>query len=120
VKAWFRTVRLIRGGDERVEVADAWHCEAPPTSLALHLLISGDVRIEPDGRATVSPPDGRALLLSWDPAVFDAEAETIALTDPAFTAVWGPALHRLILTARRPTAEGHHRLVARPLADPAA
>ncbi|MEU0950098.1 heparinase II/III family protein [Streptomyces canus] len=117
LKTWFRTVRLIRGADERVEIDDAWCCHNPPGSLVLHLLVSGDLSLRPGGRATVSPPTGRGLLLSWDPAHFSAEVETVPLTDPAFTRVWGPAVHRLVLSALRPTAVGHHRLVARPIPD---
>ncbi|MDX6354655.1 MAG: hypothetical protein QOF98_1558 [Streptomyces sp.] len=115
LETWLRTVRLVRGGDERVEVDDAWRCQSPPRSLALHLLVGGALTVGSEGRATVTPPAGRGLLLSWDPTAFSAEAEPIRLTDPAFTRVWGPAVHRLILSARRPMAEGRHRLVARPL-----
>ncbi|MEV6129166.1 heparinase II/III family protein [Streptomyces violaceusniger] len=115
--SWLRTVRLVRGADERVEIDETWHCATTPRSLALHLLISGDLSVRPGGRATVSPPTGRGLALNWDTAAFTAEAETISLTDLAFTRVWGPAVHRLILTARRPERTGRHTLVARPLPD---
>ncbi|AGP61432.1 hypothetical protein [Streptomyces rapamycinicus] len=45
---------------------------------------------------------------------FTASAETIPLPDLAFTRVWGPAIHRLILTARRSATEGEHMLTVRP------
>ncbi|MFJ2648163.1 heparinase II/III family protein [Streptomyces sp. NPDC087420] len=115
LETWSRTVRLVRGAGERVEVADAWRCRTPPASLALHFLVSGTVTIGPDGTATVVRPAGRGLRLSWDSTAFAAEAETIPLTDPAFTRVWGPAIHRLVLTARRPASEGGHTVEARPL-----
>lgn len=112
---WFRAVRLVRGADERVEIDDTWRSRTPPRSLALHLLVSGDLTVQSAGRATVNPPAERGLLLSWDAAEFAAETETIPLTDSAFTHVWGSSVHRLVLTARRPGPEGRNRLVARPL-----
>ncbi|MFJ3421862.1 heparinase II/III family protein [Streptomyces sp. NPDC086082] len=118
LESWFRTVRLVRGPDERVEVSDSWRSLAAAPSLDLHLLVGGDLVIRPMGLATVTPPEGRGLLVSWDPLVFTAEAETIPLSDPAFTRVWGPAIGRLVLTARRPYSDGTHVLTAKPLKAP--
>ncbi|OON80177.1 heparinase [Streptomyces tsukubensis] len=115
LRTWRRTVRLVRGADERVEIGDTWHCREIPHSLSLHLLVAGELEPRSDGRATVSPPEGRSLSLTWDSTAFTAETETIPLTDPAFTRVWGTELHRLILTARRPASRGEHLLVARSL-----
>ncbi|MFE0759617.1 heparinase II/III domain-containing protein [Streptomyces smyrnaeus] len=115
--SWLRTFKLMRGADkEYVEIVDTWLCAAPPRSLALHLLISGDLGINAGGQAMVTPATGRRLTLHWDASLFTAKAEQIPLTDPAFTRVWGPVLHRLILSARQPAAEGQHTLVARPVA----
>lgn len=120
LRSWLRTMRLVRGGadGERVEIADTWRCYAPPRALALHLLAGGELDVTEDGRATVTPVTGRGLTLDWDAAAFAAAAEPVALTDPAFTGVWGPAVHRLVLTARRPAAVGRHTLVVRPAAGP--
>ncbi|MFL4910198.1 heparinase II/III family protein [Streptomyces sp. MMS24-I2-30] len=115
LRHWVRTVRLVRGTEERVEIDDSWQCRTPPGSLVLHLLVGGSLTVGPEGGAVVTPPDGRGLHLRWDSSAFTAETETVPLTDPAFTRVWGPAVHRLLLTARRPAAEGRHRLTAQPL-----
>ncbi|MFJ4790019.1 heparinase II/III family protein [Streptomyces sp. NPDC088794] len=115
LESWFRTVRLVRGPDERVEVADVWRSRTAPPTLALHLLLGGELAIQSEGSATVTPPAGRGLLLNWDAVGFDAEAETVPLTDPAFTRIWGPAVARLVLSARRPLSGGRHTLIARPL-----
>ncbi|QIQ01916.1 heparinase II/III domain-containing protein [Streptomyces liangshanensis] len=116
LETWSRTVRLVRGADARAEVTDAWRFRTAPASLALHLLVSGTVTMGPDGTADVVPADGRGLRLSWDHAAFGARAEPVPLDDPAFTRVWGPVIHRLVLTARRPAGEGGHTLEARPSA----
>ncbi|WP_330281612.1 heparinase II/III domain-containing protein [Streptomyces sp. NBC_00588] len=115
LESWMRTVRLVRGEDERAEIEDAWQLRSPSSELALHLLIAGDLTIHPEGRATVRPRNRRGLLLTWDPGAFSAEAETIPLTDPAFTHVWGSSVHRLVLTARHATPRGSHTLTARAL-----
>lgn len=114
---WQRTFRLVRDpyDGERIEIGDAWGCSAPPGSLALNLLVGGEVALgDGGGRAVVSPSAGRGLILDWTAVAFTASVETIPLTDPAFTRVWGPAIHRLVLTARRPAAEGEHTLTVRP------
>ncbi|MEL3947299.1 heparinase II/III domain-containing protein [Streptomyces sp. LNU-CPARS28] len=112
---WQRSVRLGRAEGERVEIDDTWAFSAAPRSLALHLLVGGELTLGPQGHAAVTPRDGRSLLLTWDSAAFTAEAEAVPLTDPAFTCVWGPSLHRLILTACGPATQGRHRLTARPI-----
>lgn len=114
---WQRTFRLVRDpyDGERIEIGDAWGCSAPPGSLALNLLVGGEVALgDGGGRAVVSPSAGRGLILDWTAVAFTASVETIPLTDPAFTRVWGPAIHRRVLTARRPAAEGEHTLTVRP------
>ncbi|MFC8077744.1 heparinase II/III family protein [Streptomyces sp. NPDC057307] len=112
---WRRSIRLRRTDDERVEIDDVWGFAAAPRSLALHLLVSGELSLQPQGRATITPPDGRSLLITWDSSAFTAGAETVPLTDPAFARVWGTTLHRLILTAHQSAARGRHRLTARPM-----
>ncbi|MFJ5265574.1 heparinase II/III family protein [Streptomyces sp. NPDC088387] len=118
LESWFRTVRLVRGPDERVEVADLWRFRSAAGSLALHLLLGGEIAIRSEGSATVSPSAGRGLLVNWDPVAFAAEAERVPLTDPAFTRVWGTSVGRLVLTARQPLSENRHLLTARPLKVP--
>ncbi|GHJ42626.1 heparinase II/III family protein [Streptomyces sp. TS71-3] len=115
LRSWTRTLRLVRGPDEHVTVDDAWSSEGTPSSLALHLLVSGDLTLDGTGSATVTPARGRGVGVAWDATAFSASAEAVALDDPVFTRVWGPALHRLVLTALRPPRDGNHRLTVRPL-----
>ncbi|ASY31672.1 heparinase II/III domain-containing protein [Streptomyces sp. CLI2509] len=114
LRAWERTAALVRGEEPRVEIRDAWRLDAAPERLVLHLLLGGEVTAAGAGRALVRPPRGRGLALAWDDAAFAAEVETVVLEDPAFTRMWGEAVHRLVLTARAPRAEGTHVLSARP------
>ncbi|MET9357232.1 heparinase II/III family protein [Streptomyces sp. NPDC006617] len=120
LEGWPRTLRLVHGEtDEHIEIADSWRCTAPPSSLALHLLVSGDLAITAEDHATITPAAGRGLTLHWDATTFTGTAEPIPLADPAFTRVWGPVIHRLILTAQQPVATaGRHILTIRPTAGP--
>ncbi|MZD05672.1 heparinase [Streptomyces sp. SID5785] len=114
---WRRTFRLHRdtAPDGRIEIIDAWECPAPPGALALHLLAGAEVVLaEGGGSAVVTPSAGRGLRLGWDAAAFTASVETVQLSDPAFVRVWGPRIHRLVLTADRPTATGTHTLTVDP------
>ncbi|GAA4731355.1 heparinase II/III family protein [Isoptericola chiayiensis] len=96
--AWRRTARIDRDAGT-VVVHDAWELETATTAEAattVHLVLAGEVRLEP-GAAVVVPLEGAtALRLTWDPAV---PATTVRrdLGDPMLSRVWGDHLTRLDL-----------------------
>lgn len=71
---------------------------------------------------TAVPPseetDGVLLLgparLRYDAARFTVQSERIAVEDEKLSAVWGDAVHRLLLTEREPSAEGESLIVLEP------
>ncbi|SFF75698.1 Heparinase II/III-like protein [Actinacidiphila alni] len=108
---WRRTFRLDRAAG-RISVHDAWQTTAPPGALALHLLLSGDLTLMNSGRAVIVGDDAR-LELVWQGTEFDAHIEPVVIDDPLLEQVWGPLLHRLVLSARRPASTAEHTLAFR-------
>ncbi|MHA6624846.1 heparinase II/III domain-containing protein [Pseudonocardia sichuanensis] len=95
VARWERTVRLVRGPGAHALVEDRWAGEAP---VLLRHVLAGSVRVE-RGRAVVTAPATRPLVLTWDPALAAAEVADRPLDDPLLRAVWGEGLTRLTLRA---------------------
>ncbi|WP_435126742.1 heparinase II/III domain-containing protein [Actinacidiphila sp. bgisy144] len=111
LRSWRRTFRLNRAAGE-ITVHDTWRTAVPPGSLALHLLLSGDLELNGVGRAVLAA-DGVRLGLRWNGDAFTARDEAVCIDDPLISQVWGPVLHRLVLTARHPASEAEHTLVLR-------
>ncbi|RYV52109.1 heparinase II/III domain-containing protein [Pengzhenrongella frigida] len=108
VRTWTRTARLDRplprsvgSTTARVTIIDAWELDpadqAPPS--VLHLLLAGDIRLEP-GRAVVTPVGGvGTVLVRWAPATAATATEVRDLDDPMLSDVWGDQLTRLSINA---------------------
>lgn len=133
---WWRTVTLDPGA-EAVTVEDSWTFSvastAPPIDQKVpahhgapaggpttwHWLLAGDVSLTP-GRAVVrftpadAPPTARTLALTWDPVATDGTLDVRTLEDPELTAVWGPYLTRLRLSARAEAPSGTFRVTMGP------
>lgn len=97
ITSWRRSMRLDRGPTSTVTLTDAWDLTGPPTSLVWHLIVNEDVEATEDG-VVVGAAGHRRLLLSTEASVSVA-VERIDLDDAKLTDVWGPRLHRLVLTA---------------------
>ncbi|MFD0342206.1 heparinase [Streptomyces sp. NPDC127117] len=107
VTGWDRTVRLVRADGTtppHVSVEDRW--EGGGASVALHHVLAGHVELG-DGRATVTAPDGKRLVMHWNPQVAVASVVRRDLDDPLLTGSWGDHLTRITLTVRCPGAQGH-------------
>ena len=97
---WRRTVRLVRadaGRPAHVLVQD--EAAVPHGGVLLRYVLAGEAdESEADrGRLLLRADGGRALLLSWDPALLHPRVEHRVLDDPQLTACWGTSLSRLTL-----------------------
>ncbi|WZH38715.1 MAG: heparinase II/III family protein [Microbacterium enclense] len=98
LSTWRRRATLDRAA-RRVEIDDVWRfADDHPTDhdTRLHLLVAGEVRLEPGGARIVPLEGARPTRLRW-PADVDASLEVRDLDDPMLTDVWGPRLTRLAL-----------------------
>ena len=101
VDSWRRRIALDRDAGT-VTVADEWQLAAAPEQLRLHLMLHGEVTVSAD----LLRVDG--LRIGFDGTAFEVRVEPVPLADPKLTEVWGPLLHRAVLTAKAPTRRGSH------------
>lgn len=97
ISSWLREARLDRDGAGQVSLTDTWNLTGAPTSLVWHLILNEAVDVI-DGRVLVGAPGTRRMAIVSDPGV-SVGLERIELDDQRLTEVWGPLLHRLVLTA---------------------
>jgi Heparinase II/III-like protein len=103
VEQWWRTVRLVRKGAEHPAYALVQdEATVPHGGVLLRYVLAGEVdETDADlGRLHVRAQDGRALLLAWDPQLFNPLVEHRTLHDQQLRACWGTSLTRLTLQLR--------------------
>lgn len=102
IERWKRTLRLHRGdGAASVEIEEDFSLTAPTDDIALHFLVA----LEPlsiEGGQIHLPQ----LSIGFDAELLTATCERLALTDARLRQVWGDALCRLVLRARRRMSSG--------------
>lgn len=106
VKEWKRTYTLFQN---TLHLEDAFKLSAVKDTTALHFMIwSRPVIIKP-GRISVKQ-DATGLLIQYDPAQLIPSIETIAVTDPRLTSVWGSTVYRLVLRVKKPALTGKYAI----------
>jgi hypothetical protein len=115
LRRWARLLRLERTGDGRVVVREQWELAREPCGLALHLM-SWRRPATPEPGRLLFPSGVRSLALDYDAEALEASVEEIELNDARLSSVWGRRIHRVILSARHPTATGSTTLMMTPVA----
>ncbi len=104
IKRLFRRVRLDRR-DGSVEVSDAFSLASPQT-ITSHIMCFNTPEIAREGEIDLG-----GMTLGYDPTLFTARSEPIALTDASLTHAWGVnTLYRVLLTAKSTSSEGQYVL----------
>ncbi len=111
IERWDRTVRLERGTDAAVLLEDTWKLGHKPDSIVLTLMAASDVDTSIAGQLRLAGPK-RDLLVDYDADRWDVETERIDIDDRRMTPVWGDFVTRVLLTLRKPAAEGSWTLRA--------
>jgi heparinase II/III-like protein len=88
-----RTATLDRTR-QAVQIVDTW---AAWTTVSEHFVIAGRPVGHEPGRLVVETLGGALAQLSWDGDLGAGRLETRAVDDELLAAVWGPAVHRLIV-----------------------
>lgn len=95
---YIRQAVLLRGPTPRVEIRDRWELPVG-TQVRLHHVLAGEVEHHEAGRLVIKALSGVLAEMSWDPALWAGELETVPVEDPLLQASWGSTVHRLILDA---------------------
>lgn len=107
IRTWRRTCRLQPNG---MTLTEDFALTAPAVPNELHFMCRGEADIATPGRIAVATPAGRRVVLRYDAAQFEPSVERIALPDPRLSNVWGDALLRLKLRARKVQSRGSYKI----------
>lgn len=105
VRSWVRSYSL-KGGT--LSISDSFDLVEAKAPNQVNFLAWGEVDASVPGVVTLSV-QGRNLILKYDSSAFTAEKETISVDDPRLSAVWGPQICRIRLTARKLQRKGSYR-----------
>ncbi len=107
IRSWRRSCRLQPDG---MVLTDDFALTAPAVPNELHFMCRGEADIATPGRIAITTPAGRRAVLRYDAAQFEPSVERVALSDPRLSNVWGDALLRLKLRARKVQSRGGYRI----------
>ncbi|HET7559017.1 MAG TPA: heparinase II/III family protein, partial [Limnochordia bacterium] len=110
LRSWRRTLRLVRGAQPEVAVADDAEFTRPAT-IQLNLMCWGDCAELAPGRFALGP-GGRVELL-FDAGSLAADLEAIPIADGRLASAWGERVYRLRLAPNAPVTHGRWRFVFR-------
>ncbi|UYQ94054.1 heparinase II/III-family protein [Chitinophaga horti] len=107
LKTWQRSVKLDRG--KGIVIADTYSADAALKSLTQSFMTTCDIELAA-GKVIFTLPDGKKAELSYDNNYWTAAQEDIALKtaeDEVFKTAWdGRPIRRILLTAKKPGAQG--------------
>lgn len=107
VKHWKRVYTL---STDKLVIEDAFGLEATKAPNKLHFLTWAMPTLQGPGTVVLNK-NGNSVQLQYDAGVFQPSVDTIPQTDPRLSRVWGDAIYRLVLTARKQQQKGFYRIV---------
>lgn len=107
VEKWIRSYRLAGNS---LKVQDNFTLTETKVPNQVNFLTWGKVDVSQPGVVNIEV-QGQKLQLKYDKNQFDIRQETVKLTDPRLSNVWGAEIYRLSLTAKKLQATGTYTYV---------
>jgi hypothetical protein len=104
VEKWQRTYKL---DSNKLTITDDFRLIRTIKPNEIHFLSWVKPRIFVKGYA-IFEKDGTKITLSYNPSLFDPVIETIPLDDQRLSSVWGEAVYRLSLIAKKQSLSGKY------------
>ena len=104
VEKWIRTYRLR---DSSLDISDDFILKKLKNENQVNFLLWGDIDLNTAGKVKISV-EGQIVELHYDKSLFTPSLETILLTDPRLSNVWGEKIFRLSLTAKKMVEKGRY------------
>ncbi|MEA3226797.1 MAG: hypothetical protein U9Q07_12675, partial [Planctomycetota bacterium] len=102
VRTWVRTVSLNRGTD--IQVVDTFALKQASWDITQSLITPCEVvRNEPGRLVLRDSAEGVELAVGYDRDMLTAQIESIPPADDKLAEIWGPRLHRILLTPKSAT-----------------
>lgn len=106
-KSWIRSYQLRNGS---LHIQDRFELSNPQTPNRIHFMTWGQVDLSKSGVIRVAVRNERAEL-TYDTRNFTAELDTIRLSDPKLSNVWGKEIYRIALVAKHLQTKGNYQYV---------
>lgn len=113
VKSWIRSYTLNKNKGE-VKIKDAFQLSEAKAPNQINFLTWGEVDITTKGIVRIKV-NGEQMELIYDKEGFTPALESIELTDPRLSNVWGKAIYRLSLHAVATPLSGSYTFVIRTI-----
>lgn len=111
VDKWIRSYTLKNG---KLIVADRFSLKEATDKNVIHFMTWGKVDGSVSGKINIEV-NGRKAVLEYDPSDLVADVETVELTDPRLSGVWGKQIYRISLTAKALTQKGTYSYTIKQL-----
>ncbi len=107
VDSWVRSYQLKKG---KLVFSDNFKLSETKASNIVNFLTWGDVDISNKGIVNINVKGVKARL-DYDADTFEPSIETVNISDPRLTKVWGDKVYRLSLKAKTMTKTGNYKYV---------
>lgn len=111
VDKWTRSYTLKNG---KLLVSDRFSLKEATDKNVLHFMMWGKVDTSVPGKVSIEV-NGQKAALEYNPAQLEASIETVTLTDPRLSGVWGGQIYRVSLTAKALTQNGTYSYTIKQL-----
>lgn len=111
VNKWIRSYALRNG---KLLVSDNFRLKEATDKNVIHFMTWGKADTSVPGKVSIEV-NGQKAVLEYNPAQFEADMETVTLTDPRLSGVWGKQIYRLSLTAKTLTQNGTYSYTIKQL-----
>ena len=105
VKKWVRTYQLKKN---TLVIEDDFELNKLISKNQIHFMIWGEVDASKPGIVHIKNQED-SLVLEYNSTLFGADLETIVISDPRLTKVWGEKVYRLTLTSTNELVKGKYQ-----------
>jgi len=100
---WIRSYQLT---DKELIIRDKFKLKKNIGPNEIHFMLWGNIQLK-NGEVLIDV-QGRKVSMQYDSKIFEPVLETIALTDPRLSGVWGKEIYRLTLKAKQLSLKGEY------------
>lgn len=112
VKKWKRSYRLYP--TNKLLIEDEFDLSEIKAANQLNFMTWGKPDIKADGLVTIEK-DGRKIQLKYNVQQFNIEVETVEISDPKLSSVWGNRVYRLSLNAKNQKLSDNYKITIEKL-----
>jgi hypothetical protein len=107
VKSYVRNYTLSANA---LTIEDVFELTAVKVANRVHFMTWAKPQLPTPGTVLLEK-DGVPVKMQYDATVFDASIDTIPQTDQRLSRVWGDAIYRLVLTAKKTSLKGRYKWI---------